>query len=53
MTSRWTSDARRVGEAVDRLVEAGATVLRIKDEPDMGLYAAAMRDPEGNEFDIV
>lgn len=45
--------ARRVGEAVDRLVEAGATVLRIKDEPDMGLYAAAMRDPEGNEFDIV
>ncbi|MFE5813152.1 hypothetical protein [Streptomyces sp. NPDC056479] len=29
------------------------TVLRMKDEPDTGLYAAAMRDPEGNEFDVV
>jgi len=28
---------------VERLVKAGATVLRIKDEPDMGLYAAAMQ----------
>ncbi|MEU9592327.1 VOC family protein [Streptomyces sp. NPDC048219] len=45
--------ARRVRAAVDQLVEAGATVLRIKDEPDMGLYAAAMQDPEGNEFDVV
>jgi len=30
-----------------------ATVLRIKDEPDMGLYATAMQDPESNEFDVV
>ncbi|WP_337821217.1 VOC family protein [Amycolatopsis sp. A1MSW2902] len=45
--------AQRVKATADRLVEAGAAVLRIKDEPDHGLYAAAMRDPEGNEFDIV
>ncbi|MFL9652251.1 VOC family protein [Streptomyces sp. PB17] len=45
--------ARRVGAAVDQLVEAGATVLRIKDEPETGFYAAAMQDPEGNEFDVV
>lgn len=44
---------QRVEAAVERLVEAGATVLRIRDEPHMGLYAAAMRDPEGNEFDVV
>nr|ABY83181.1 Azi43 [Streptomyces sahachiroi]BFD88305.1 VOC family protein [Streptomyces sp. Xyl84] len=45
--------ARRVRAAVDRLVEAGATVVKIKDEPRTGLYAAAMQDPEGNEFDVV
>ncbi len=44
---------RRVEATVERLVEAGATVLRIKDEPDAGFYAAAMQDPEGNEFDVV
>ncbi len=38
---------------MERLVEAGATVLRIKDNPDTGFYAAAMKDPEGNEFDVV
>ncbi|CAM5630353.1 glyoxalase [Streptomyces xanthochromogenes] len=45
--------AGRVRAAVDRLVEAGATVLKIKDEPNAELYAAAMQDPEGNEFDVV
>ncbi|MCX5416342.1 VOC family protein [Streptomyces sp. NBC_00059] len=45
--------AQRVRATVDQLVGAGGTVLRIKDEPDMGLYAAAMQDPEGNEFDVV
>jgi predicted enzyme related to lactoylglutathione lyase len=45
--------ARRVGSTVERLVAAGATVLRINDEPDAGLYAVALRDPEGNEFDVV
>ncbi|WUT66484.1 VOC family protein [Streptomyces sp. NBC_00670] len=44
---------RRVRATVDRLVKAGATVLRINDEPDMGFYATAMQDPEGNEFDVV
>ncbi|MGW5353961.1 VOC family protein [Streptomyces sp. NPDC004031] len=43
----------RVKATVDRLVAAGATVLRIKDEPDTGFYATAMQDPEGNEFDVV
>ncbi|WP_331715360.1 VOC family protein [Micromonospora auratinigra] len=45
--------AQRVKATAERLVKAGATLLRIKDEPDMGLYAAAMQDPEGNEFDVV
>ena len=44
---------QRVIATVERLVTAGATVLRIKDEPEMGFYAAAMQDPEGNEFDVV
>ncbi|GHF37013.1 glyoxalase [Streptomyces griseosporeus] len=43
----------RVNATVERLVKAGATVLRIKDEPDMQFYAAALQDPEGNEFDVV
>ncbi|WP_351228646.1 VOC family protein [Streptomyces sp. NPDC002133] len=56
---RWGRDVpldvrtERVKATVERLVKAGATVLRIEDEPDMGLYAAAMQDPEGNEFDVV
>ncbi|GAA2169687.1 VOC family protein [Glycomyces rutgersensis] len=43
----------RVDATVKRLIAAGATVSRINDEPDMGHYAAAMQDPEGNEFDVV
>ncbi|MFE5535435.1 VOC family protein [Streptomyces sp. NPDC056492] len=45
--------AQRVKATVERLVKAGASVLRIIDEPEMEHYAAAMRDPEGNEFDVV
>lgn len=44
---------QRVKAAVERLVAAGATVLRIKDDPDTGFYATALQDPEGNEFDVV
>ncbi|MFF3396745.1 VOC family protein [Streptomyces sp. NPDC002669] len=44
---------QRVTAAVERLVEAGATVVRIADEPDMGQYAVLLQDPEGNEFDVV
>ncbi|MFG3340878.1 VOC family protein [Glycomyces sp. NPDC048151] len=43
----------RVTATVERLVKAGATLQRINDDPDSGHYAAAMKDPEGNEFDIV
>ena len=45
--------AQRVRATVERLVKAGATVVRVKDEPDAGFYATAMQDPEGNEFDVV
>ncbi|BAJ32890.1 MULTISPECIES: VOC family protein [Kitasatospora] len=45
--------AERVRAAVERLVGAGPSVLRVVDEPDAGRYAVAMRDPEGNEFDVV
>lgn len=44
---------QRVSETVDRLVAAGAALLRITDEVETGTYAAAMQDPEGNEFDVV
>ncbi|MET7443138.1 MULTISPECIES: VOC family protein [unclassified Streptomyces] len=44
---------QRVNATVERLVEAGASVLRIRDEPDEGFCAAAMQDPEDNEFDVV
>ncbi|MFI0237888.1 VOC family protein [Streptomyces sp. NPDC016845] len=44
---------QRVKDAVERLGEAGATVLRVNDDPDAGFYATAMQDPEGNEFDVV
>ncbi|MFF8716353.1 VOC family protein [Streptomyces sp. NPDC015184] len=44
---------QRVTATVERLVEAGATVVRIADEPDMGQYAVLLQDLEGNEFDVV
>ncbi|MFD7863377.1 VOC family protein [Streptomyces sp. NPDC057682] len=43
----------RVRAMAARLVEAGATVVEFREEPEMGFFAAAMRDPEGNEFDVV
>ncbi|MFI0968438.1 VOC family protein [Streptomyces sp. NPDC021080] len=43
---------QRVTTTVERLVAAGADVLRIADEPDMGHYAVLLQDPEGNEFDV-
>jgi catechol 2,3-dioxygenase-like lactoylglutathione lyase family enzyme len=44
---------QRVAAKVERLTEAGASVLRIMDEPDAGNYAVVLQDPEGNEFCIV
>ncbi|MFG2133523.1 VOC family protein [Streptomyces sp. NPDC048751] len=44
---------QRVTITVERLIKAGAGVLRITDEPDMGQYAVLLQDPEGNEFDVV
>ena len=43
----------RVETAIDRLAAAGAVVLRVMDNPEQGQFAAAMVDPEGNEFDVV
>jgi hypothetical protein len=45
--------AQRVTATVERLTQAGASVLRIMDEPDMDYYAVVLQDPEGNEFCIV
>jgi predicted enzyme related to lactoylglutathione lyase len=41
---------QRVTAKVERLTKAGATVLRIMDEPDMEHYGVVLQDPEGNEF---
>lgn len=40
----------RVTALVDRLTGAGATVLRVMDEPEMDYYGVVLADPEGNEF---
>ncbi|HEX2357416.1 MAG TPA: VOC family protein [Micromonosporaceae bacterium] len=40
----------RVTAEADRLVDAGATVLRTLSEPGVDHFAIVLRDPEGNEF---
>ncbi|MDT0446335.1 VOC family protein [Streptomyces johnsoniae] len=41
---------RRVSAKVEQLTAAGASVLRIMDEPGMDYYGVVLHDPEGNEF---
>lgn len=43
---------QRVHAAADRLIAAGATQVRILAQDGLDHYAIALRDPEGNEFDI-
>jgi hypothetical protein len=43
---------RRVDAEVERLLEAGAARLAAIEEEDGG-YFVNMRDPEGNEFDVL
>ncbi|MCP2098135.1 MULTISPECIES: VOC family protein [Actinosynnema] len=43
----------RVTAKVAGLVAAGASVLRVMDEPGMGHYGVVLQDPEGNEFCVV
>jgi hypothetical protein len=40
----------RVTAVVDRVLKAGATVVRKLDDPDVDHYAVVLQDPEGNEF---
>lgn len=42
-----------VDAEADRLVKAGATVHKRIRSPEVDHYAVALRDPEGNEFDLV
>jgi hypothetical protein len=42
-----------VDAEVARLEAAGATVYKRTRSPEVDHYAVAMRDPEGNEFDVV
>jgi len=46
VTSHWTSAHQRVKNYVERWSKAGAPCCGLRDEPDMGLYATAMQDPE-------
>jgi hypothetical protein len=41
---------RRVDAEADRLVAAGAAILRVLAEDGTDHYAVVMQDPEGNEF---
>jgi Arc/MetJ family transcription regulator len=40
----------QVNAAVRRLVDAGATKLRVLEQEGLDHYAVVMQDPEGNEF---
>ena len=42
----------RVDAEARRLADLGATVVRVLSEEGIDHYAVAMKDPEGNEFDI-
>lgn len=43
---------QRVHAEADRLIAAGASLVRVLEEPGIDHYAVSMLDPEGNEFDI-
>jgi glyoxalase superfamily protein len=43
---------QRVDAEAQRLVGLGATIARVLFEEGIDHYGVAMRDPEGNEFDI-
>ena len=40
----------QVDSEVSRLVDAGASILRVLDDPTVDHYAVVLADPEGNEF---
>ena len=42
----------RVDSEAQRLSDLGATIVRVLSEEGIDHYAVAMKDPEGNEFDI-
>lgn len=42
----------RVDAEARRLVDLGATVVRVLFQDGLDHYAVALKDPEGNEFDI-
>jgi Glyoxalase-like domain len=43
---------QRVDAEAGRLSDLGATLVRVSSEEGIDHYAVAMKDPEGNEFDI-
>jgi Glyoxalase-like domain len=43
---------QRVDAEARRLTELGATIIRVLAEEGLDHYGVAMKDPEGNEFDI-
>jgi hypothetical protein len=42
----------RVDAEARRLCDLGATMVRVSVQEDIDHYGVAMKDPEGNEFDI-
>jgi hypothetical protein len=42
----------RVDAEARRLCDLGATTVRVSVQEDIDHYGVAMKDPEGNEFDI-
>lgn len=43
---------QRIDDEAARLTALGASVIRILETEGLDHYAIAMRDPEGNEFDV-
>jgi hypothetical protein len=43
---------QRVDAEAQRLISLGATMIRVLEQEGLDHYGVAMKDPEGNEFDI-
>ena len=43
---------QRVNAEASRLAGLGATIVGVLDSEGLDHYGVAMKDPEGNEFDI-
>jgi hypothetical protein len=51
-TDPYETRRQRVDAEASRLADLGATITRVLQQEGLDHYGVAMKDPEGNEFDI-